>query len=300
MEILERDLISDLDHAIEKIKAEHAAKGLLKSGPTIKRVMSEIQNCIEEWYQTQLTQIQKLPIQYNEGIELQILDLVNSNATGISEKAYSRLNAITRLIGREDLYDKVIGDVRAECEQSKKRFENMLPAYVIQLKNQQKIMVGKRATEMQSNIPIPETTWDEIKKDYDINKKAFGKKITFVSNAFTRRIIFRDIEQAYVLAASVFSKPAVILAGSVIEELLRQYLKHKKINPAKDTFDGYIEACKNNGLLKSAIYSLTDSVRHFRNLVHLAKEKSSKHTISKATAKGAVSSIFTIANDFEK
>lgn len=42
----------------------------------------------------------------------------------------------------------------------------------------------------------------------------------------------------------------------------------------------------------------TDSLRHFRNLVHLEKETSSKFTISKATAKGAVSSIFTIANDF--
>jgi len=83
----------------------------------------------------------------------------------------------------------------------------------------------------------------------------------------------------------------------MIEEILRLYLIHKKITPSKNNFDGYIKACESNGLLKSAIHRLTDSVRHFRNFVHLEKEESSRTTISKATAKGAVSSIFTIAND---
>ena len=70
------------------------------------------------------------------------------------------------------------------------------------------------------------------------------------------------------------------------------------MKPDKDTFDEYIKACQNNDILKSAIHNLSNSVRHFRNIVHIEKEGSSKYTISKATAKGAVSSIFTIANDF--
>jgi hypothetical protein len=141
--------------------------------------------------------------------------------------------------------------------------------------------------------------WASIEKDYDLSNRAFSRKISFVKEDFSRSILFRDVEQAYVLANDGFSKPAVILAGSVIEELLRQYLKHKKIKPDRDTFDHYITTCQENGLLKDAIHRLTDSVRHFRNLVHLAKEKNKKHTISKATAKGAVSSIFTITNDFD-
>jgi hypothetical protein len=43
---------------------------------------------------------------------------------------------------------------------------------------------------------------------------------------------------------------------------------------------------------------LSDSAREFRNFVHLSKESTKKHSITKAAAKGAVSSIFTIANDF--
>ena len=64
------------------------------------------------------------------------------------------------------------------------------------------------------------------------------------------------------------------------------------------TFDSYIKACADNGLIKISISRLSDSVRHFRNLVHLSREDDKSHTISKATASGAVSSIFTIANDF--
>lgn len=141
-------------------------------------------------------------------------------------------------------------------------------------------------------------TWKNIENDFEISKRMLGKRINFVSDQFKREIIFRDIEHAYLLANSGLSKPAVILAGSVIEEMLRLYLQHKQINPKRNTFNEYIKACEDNGLLKEAIQRLTDSVRYFRNLVHLSKEKSKRETISKATAIGAVSSIFTIANDF--
>ena len=142
-------------------------------------------------------------------------------------------------------------------------------------------------------------TWDDIRNDFDISKRTFGRKIKFVTNQYKREVIFRDIEQAYILSKNSFYKPAVILAGSVIEELLRLYLENKNVKPSKNTFEEYVKACENNGLLKSAISRLSDSVRYFRNLVHLEKEKSQKYAISKATANGAVSSIFIIANDFD-
>jgi len=144
---------------------------------------------------------------------------------------------------------------------------------------------------------VPQKAWDEIKNEYGISKRLFGKKINFVTDPFKRKILFRDVEHAYVLANLGFSKPAVILAGSVIEELLRIYLEHKHISPKRNSFDSYIKACDENRLLKSAIHRLADSLRHFRNLVHLENEKSSRETISKATAKTAVSSIFIVAND---
>jgi hypothetical protein len=139
--------------------------------------------------------------------------------------------------------------------------------------------------------------WEIIRSEYDIGKKEFGKKINFVSDPLKRKIIFRDIEHAFVLASQGFAKPAVILAGGVIEELLRLYLKHKNIATVSNTFNEYIKACEQNKLLQTGIGKLSDSAREFRNFVHLSKESTKKHSITKAAAKGAVSSIFTIAND---
>jgi len=141
-------------------------------------------------------------------------------------------------------------------------------------------------------------TWANINSDYDVSKLSFGRKIDFIKDSFKREIIFRDALNAYSLAENGFNKSAVILAGSIIEELLRLYLDYKNIHPSKNNFGEYIKLCESKGILKKGISQLSDSVRHFRNIVHLEKEISPKYTISKATAKNAVSSIFIISNDF--
>ena len=148
------------------------------------------------------------------------------------------------------------------------------------------------------SLSTSKTNWEAIENEYGVTKRSFGRKINFVSDSHKKEIIFRDVEHSFVLAFLGFSKPAVILAGGVIEELLRLYLKHNNISPPSNSFDDYIKTCEQNGLLKSGVSRLSDSVRHFRNLVHLSAEKTKTHTISKATAKGALSSIFTIVNDF--
>jgi hypothetical protein len=162
-------------------------------------------------------------------------------------------------------------------------------------------MRGVRNDGSKSELRYPVTQlWTDIESAYGTSKKTFGKKIFFVNDRFKRRIIFRDTEHAFSLAESGFNKPAVILAGGVVEELLRYYLEFRNFAAESDTLDGYIKACEKYNLLKGAIYRLADSVRQFRNIVHLQKESSRKHTISKATAKAAVASIFMIANDFER
>jgi hypothetical protein len=82
--------------------------------------------------------------------------------------------------------------------------------------------------------------------------------------------------------------------------ILRLYLESNDIKLSDNTLHYYIKTCVDKGILKTAIYKLADTFREFRNIVHLAKEESPRHTISRPTAKSAVASIFTIANDFEK
>lgn len=140
--------------------------------------------------------------------------------------------------------------------------------------------------------------WEEIKNEFEYSKNKFGKKINFVKDPFKRKIIFRDIAQSYYLAKKGCYKPGVILAGGVIEELLKLFLEKNKVKPRSDSFNDYIKCCEQYNLLKAGISRLSDSVRQFRNLVHVNNEKTNKYTLSKATAIGAVTSVFTIANDF--
>jgi len=144
--------------------------------------------------------------------------------------------------------------------------------------------------------------WQEIEKQYGVSKKQFSLKIFFVEDNFRRDIIFRDVNDAHGCLQNGFYKPAVILAGGIIEELLRLYLNYKKITipKDKDQFDGYIKLCVQENLLKTNVSNLSHSFRGFRNLVHLRAEVGKRYTISRATALGAISALFTIVNDFEK
>ena len=156
---------------------------------------------------------------------------------------------------------------------------------------------GQELAEQAEAKPAP---WTAIEDEYGISKGTFSRKLSFVKEKFKRKVILRDTEQAFRLAQLGFHKPSLILAGGVVEELLRLFLEHKNVKPSSNTLESYIRACEEHGFIKNAIHKLADSIRQFRNIVHLEGEKSQRYSISKATAKGAVSSIFTIANGLGK
>ncbi|MBU6142164.1 hypothetical protein KGO95_03580 [Patescibacteria group bacterium] len=143
--------------------------------------------------------------------------------------------------------------------------------------------------------------WKQIEKDCGDSKLQFARRINFVKGTYAREVIFRDIAHAQGCLMNGFYKPATILAGGVIEELLRQYLISKGYppKPKKESFHEYIEACREHGLIKRALVHLTGGVKDFRNLVHLKEESSRRHAISRSAAAGAIHAIFTLAHDFE-
>jgi len=140
--------------------------------------------------------------------------------------------------------------------------------------------------------------WKEIEVEFHVSRGVFSRKIWFIPASYEKNAIIRDIAHAYGCIKSGFYKSALILAGSVIEEMLRQFLKYKKINVRDNKFAAYTIACEEHRLLKRSVSQLADVIRNFRNLVHLEKEPSKKYAISKSTAFGAFHSIFTVANDF--
>jgi hypothetical protein len=140
--------------------------------------------------------------------------------------------------------------------------------------------------------------WKNIEEKFHTRQDRFLEQIKFIKNPYKREVISRDVAHAFKCFESHMYKPAVILGGGVIEEMLRCYLEAKNIKPISDNFDGYIKTCETNGLLKKSIASLSHSFRDFRNWVHIQKEETRKYAISGPTASGAISAIFTVSNDF--
>jgi len=151
--------------------------------------------------------------------------------------------------------------------------------------------------KIRNKSKLNQEIWKQITEEYGVNQKVFGKKIKFVDKTI-KKIIFRDIEDAYTLYKKGFPKPAIILAGGVLEELLRSYLAHNNQVPSKKTFDEYIKICEQKKYLQLAASRLVDSARYYRNLVHVEKEFNSRTSPTQSMASTIVSAIFTIINDF--
>jgi hypothetical protein len=197
-----------------------------------------------------------------------------------------------RLIEVAKDLERVVADINLRKLESTTRESGALAG-----KSTKKGKLDYRPLNMSMAISGAQNPWLGIRSEYGISGPTFGKRISFVKNEFKRSVIFRDVEHAYLLANHGFHKSAVILAGGVIEELLRLYLESRGVPPQSNNLDSYIKTCETSGFIKGANPKLADAVRQFRNIVHLEKEVSSKHTISQAAAKGAVASIFTITSE---
>ncbi len=145
-----------------------------------------------------------------------------------------------------------------------------------------------------------ENIWMQINKDFSLTKKEFGKRINFIENVITRKIIFRDVEQAYFLLRAGFYKSSVILAGGVMEEILRQLLTLKEEAAENLNFNDLIKKCSHKGLLSIPGNQLTESARYFRNTVHIHNEVKQNNRITKAIAHSAFSAIFVLVDGLKK
>lgn len=136
--------------------------------------------------------------------------------------------------------------------------------------------------------------WITIQDEFEFSKSAVSKILNnFIPDDYKRHVILRDIGNSIALLSLGFNKEAVILSGGVIEEIIRLFILSRYNKKYKNFYD-LLEMCNKNNLFKKSIQKLTDSIREFRNLVHLKKEVDKSCTINKSNAKGAVASIFSI------
>jgi hypothetical protein len=164
VDVLKNELIDNLDENIERIKAEHAAKGFLRSGATVKKVMGEINILVDSYYSDIFEHLKPLPLKVSPTLEECLIRDISDGISTILPLANDRLRAITTFVGKTDLYERMLSDVEAENSKIKIRFENDLNAYLIGLLN----------TQEHSTKP-----WDdEILKLWRFSTKGYRKALT--------------------------------------------------------------------------------------------------------------------------
>ncbi len=181
----------------------------------------------------------------------------------------------------------------------KYHFNNKLKL-AVDLHNERLIKKSKASKMLNNKLTDNYNAWELIEEKYKTNKRTFGKKINFIRDKETRKIIFRDTEHAVMLLQNGFDKEAVIIAGTVIEEILRQLLLNKGITPKQNKFDEYVKSCEANKLIGQTDIRLSDISRQFRNAIHIENEVKNKLKINKPHAQNVVASLFIIVQGLKK
>jgi hypothetical protein len=193
--VLKNELIDNLDENIERMKAEHSSKGLLRSGATIKKVMEEINSLVDSYYSDILEHLKSLPLKASAILEESLNQKIDEGISSILPLANDRLSAITAFVQSSELYEKMLPDVEAENSKIKLRFENDLNAYLIDLLN----------TQEQSTKP-----WeDEVLKLWRFTTKGKRKVLTFPLVAiFILMPAFAGLSDSY---SKIFTKLSAIV-----------------------------------------------------------------------------------------
>lgn len=93
----------------------------------------------------------------------------------------------------------------------------------------------------------------------------------FISGDEFRNSLEGDYRELNLCMEAAAWKAACVLAGSIIEAVLVDYLLalgYSKSDPLKMTFDQVIQACKQEGILSPKTVGLSNAVRLYRNLIH--------------------------------
>ena len=113
--------------------------------------------------------------------------------------------------------------------------------------------------------------WNKGIKSSEIEKKKIGIGMrgifNFVKDKKTKSILVRDFAYAEICREKSMSKPAIILYGSIIEEVLRY-----KLN-SKAKFSSLIDKFKEKKGLDPSLIRKIDFIKDFRDYVHIFLEK---------------------------
>ncbi len=116
------------------------------------------------------------------------------------------------------------------------------------------------------------TAWNKNKRYDELYKREIGlgkrRLLTWIKDKVLLRIIRRDYAAAQICEENKLYKPAIILYAGVLEALLRYKIDKNK----HDEFKKLIKKASDRNLISQIQASHMQTVRDFRNYVHIYKE----------------------------
>ncbi len=131
--ILETQLLDELDENIDKMKAEHSARGRLISDVTVRCVFTEIIDLHKSYYREILEHLKSITLSPSSRLEEQLSLLIEKGLLSIRPLAHKRLKQITEFVKSPNLYQNQIPKLEKEEEKLKRKFENDLNTFIIEL-----------------------------------------------------------------------------------------------------------------------------------------------------------------------
>lgn len=272
-----------------KIDADMNRKGLMRSGFPISEKIKQLNGALSAFNDLLLPKfvslVRGLPYERLLANEKALLDYY---AEKLKQRAAQLVKQAAGISRNEGDFQPL------QCE-----FDSFIIAETVEMKNRIKETMAMCKTS--ESLKFEDgliSGWVAIQKDHGLTKRVIGKKLNFVKEKTLKDILFRDIEQAYLLLHHKFYKPAIIISGGALEEILKEFLKHNQKIPSGNRFVDCIEVAKKHSLFSNGIISLLDSMRDFRNLVHIDKERAGQK-VGIQLARTAVSALFLILKEID-
>lgn len=123
----------------------------------------------------------------------------------------------------------------------------------------------------------------------------------FITDDDFRHSLEADVREMHGCRESGAFKAAHVMAGSIIEAVLIDYVTSMKLSTQKEAlkldFSELIQLCRDQNVLSLKTIGLCGTIKEYRNLIHAGRVYRLKETVSKESAEIAVALVTIISNE---
>ena len=138
LRLLVVDLISAVEKKMQLMMADHSAKGMLKSGNTIKKTMDYISEENKTLYKESINYLNESSLNYHPELEINVQKLVKEAHETYKNDVLVRFQKSTDVVGNPNLYQRMLPEIESSMASDLAKFQNELNLLLAKLKHANK------------------------------------------------------------------------------------------------------------------------------------------------------------------